>query len=155
MAQYRIRGKSLQTWSLRLSDSHRRQLSRKDLKRMSLVSKRLMAICNDKLAEVLLFPSVNPHPRRHKYKNYNQYRSDLQAVVHVRDRTLEVLRDPLRAPRVKEIHVTGEIPKSVWNQKKGILEDTDDYEHFKALQELELRELASLLSRATGLQSLR
>lgn len=123
---------------------------------MLLVSKQLWSICNDILAEVLLFPSADPHPRRHKYKDYlPEYRSDLQAVIRVRNRTLNVLRDPLRAPRVKEIHVTGEIPKMVWNRKKAVLEDTDDYIHFKALQELELRDLASHLPKATNLQSLR
>jgi len=108
------------------------------------------------LEEVLLFPSADPHPRRYKYKDYlDDYRSDLQTVIRIRNRTLDVLRDPLRASRVKEIHVTGEIPKMVWNRKKADFEDTDDYVHFKALQELELRDLASYLPRATNLQSLR
>src|SRR4051794_18000996 len=123
MAQNRIRGKSLQTWSLRFSTLITGQLSRKDLKRMLLVSKQLWAICSDMLAEVLLFPSANPHPRRHKYKDYlTEYKSDLRAVIRIRDHTLDVLRDPLRAPRVKEIHVTGEIPKMVWNRKKAVFE---------------------------------
>jgi hypothetical protein len=123
---------------------------------MLLVSKQLLAICSSILTEVLLFPSADPHPRRYKYRDYEaEYRSDLQAVICVRDRTLGVLRDKLQAPRVKEIHVTGEIPKMVWNPKKKILEDTDDYKRFKALQELELRDLASLLPQATGLRSLR
>jgi hypothetical protein len=108
------------------------------------------------LAEVLLFPSANPHPRRHKYKDYlDEYRSDLQTVIRIHGRTLDALRDPLQAPRIKEIHVTGEIPKMVWNRRKKVLEDTDDYAHFKELQELKLRDLASLLPRATGLRSLR
>jgi hypothetical protein len=123
---------------------------------MLLVSKQLLAICSGMLAEVLLFPSVDPHPRRHKYKDCEaEYRSDLQAVIRIRDRTLGVLRDKLQAPRVKEIHVTGEIPKMVWNPEKKVLEDTDDYKRFKALQELGLRELASLLPQATGLRFLR
>lgn len=120
------------------------------------MSKQLWAICSGILAEVLFFPSANPHPRRHKYKDYQaEYRSDRQAVIRIRDRTLSVLRDNLQAPRVKEIHVTGEIPKMVWNWEKAVLEDTDDYMHFKALQERELDRLASLLPRATGLRSLR
>jgi hypothetical protein len=108
------------------------------------------------LTEVLLFPSVDPHPRGHKYKDYPaEYRSDLREVIRVRTRTLNVLRDPLRAPRVKEIHVTGEIPTMVWNRRKADLVDTDDYMHFKGLQELELRKLASCLPQATRLRSLR
>jgi hypothetical protein len=123
---------------------------------MSLVSRQLRSICSDVLTEVLLFPSVDPHPRRYKHKDYlAEYRSDLREVICIRTRTLNVLRDPLRAFRVKEIHVTGEIPTMVWNRRKAALEDTDDYMHFKELQELELRKLASCLPRATRLRSLR
>jgi hypothetical protein len=105
--------------------------------------------------EVLLFPSVDPHPRGYKYKDYlAEYRSDLREVIRIRTRTLNILRDPLRASRIKEIHIMGEIPKMVWNRKKAALEDTDDYMHFKALQELKLYELASYLPRATRLRSL-